>query len=477
MRSRHNCGESAYVCGSESTNQYLHQIDQSIDLREPRPASIGASSTEAHPRHSNLLLLLLSPTRAIACPPTASAQTQPFLLAAMMEKLKQAATYGVDQTNVVINLPPKWLNMYSDFITKNAGAVGQVEGALRSLSYVIPGRFRDSEIASESLNSGVQLLSLYHDNLLSRALAQSLRGQKAVHQNPHNRYTRFYCQKSPLYRRTATSLQCVQYTELLLEMMAKRRGERARWRVVVLLEAIKAICRLILMRLTNSRPLLSPPLPEREVAQDVAPQHDEEDIHSPPSERSTVSDAGSEQWTMPRTSLTLPPLPTSEDISSYLMSKVLTADDIKPPKALLHRVSGLGEAAEIMYIIRPVIYAAAMAYWCQRKDGRGKTDWRPWLIGLSIEYGARQLAKRDLESRRPGGARGLSQLEKEELKKRGWAMAWWGMRGAFYENITKGMIQGVTSSLKGKPLLDMVGTFIEDYEYLWDDFYFSTATM
>ena len=385
-----------------------------------------------------------------------------------MERLK----YAADQTKLVVKLPPKWLNMYGDFITKNAGAVGQVEGALRSLTYIIPGRYRESEIASESLNSGIQCLSLYHDSLLSRALAHSLQ-QK--HQSPHNRYTRFYCRKSPTYQTTATTLQCVQYTELLLEMMAKRKGEKTRWRVVVLSEAIKAICRLVLMRLTNSRPLLSPPLPEREVVEEK-PQ-DEEMIHSPPSERSGVSDAGSEQWTMPRTSLTLPPLPSSEDISSYLMSKVLTADDIKPPKALLHRVSGMGEAAEIMYILRPVIYAAAMSYWCQRPDGRRKADWRPWLLGLSIEYGARQLAKRDLETRRPGGARGLTQLEKEELKKRGWAMAWWGMRGAFYENVTRGVIQGFTNKLKGKPVLDTIGSFAEDYEFLWDQYYFPTATL
>ena len=394
-----------------------------------------------------------------------------ILTSPAMERLKQAA----NQTRLVVSLPPKWLNMYGDFITKNAGAVGQVEGALRSLSYIIPGGFRESEIASESLNSGVQVLSLYHDSLLSRALAHSLQ-HRAVHQSPHNRYTRFYCQKSPTYRRTATTLQLVQYTELLLEMMAKRRGEKARWRLVVFLETIKAICRLILMRLTNSRPLLSPPLPEREVVEEKAVQ-DEEALHSPPSEPSNISEAGSEQWTMPRTSLTLPPLPTSEDISSYLMSKVLTADDIKPPKALLHRVSGLGEAGEIMYIVRPVIYAAAMAYWSRRKDGRGKADWRPWLLGLSIEYAARQLSKRDLETRRPGGARGLTQLEREEFKKRGWAMAWWMMRGAFYENVTKGVITGFTTKLKGKLLLDMVGNFIEDYQFLWDEYYAPTSTM
>lgn len=336
-----------------------------------------------------------------------------------------------------------------------------------------PGRFRESEIASESLNSSVQLLALYHDSLLSRAVALSMQSQK-LHQTPHSRYTRFWCQKSTTYRRTALSLSVVQYTELLLEMMAKRRGEQAQWRVVVVLEAVKATCRLILMRLTNSRPLLSPPMPEREVVVEDKPAYDEEIMPSPPSER---SEAGSEQWTMPRTSLTLPPLPSSEDISSYLLSKVLTADDIKPPKALLHRVSGLGEAAEVLYIVRPVIYAAAMAYWCQRDGGQGKSDWRPWLLGLSIEYGARQLAKHELETRRPGGARGLTQLEREELKKRGWALGWWAMRGAFYENVTRGMIGSVTGRLKDKPLLDMVGNIIEDYEFLWDQHYFSTATL
>lgn len=269
-------------------------------------------------------------------------------------------------------------------------------------------------------------------------------------------------------------LQCIQYTELLLEMMAKRRGEKTRWRVIVVLEAIKAICRLTLMRLTNSRPLLSPPLPEREVVEEKQSNADEEMIPSPPSER---SEAGSEQWSMPRTSLTLPPLPSSEDISSYLMSKVLTADDVKPPKALLHRVSGLGEIAEVVFIFRPVIYAAAMAYWSQRSDGRGKADWRPWLLGLSIEYGARQLAKRDLESRRPGGSRGLTQLERDEMKKRSWAMAWWAMRGAFYENVTRNALLGFAHKLKGKPLVDMIGSFAEDYDFLWDQYYFPTATL
>ena len=32
-----------------------------------------------------------------------------------------------------------YLDMYGDFITKNAGAVSQIESALRSLTYIVPG--------------------------------------------------------------------------------------------------------------------------------------------------------------------------------------------------------------------------------------------------------------------------------------------------------------------------------------------------
>ncbi|KAF2002984.1 peroxisome membrane protein [Amniculicola lignicola CBS 123094] len=288
--------------------------------------------------------------------------------------------------------------------------------------------------------------------------------------SPHNRYTKFWTDRSPMYKRVALVLQMIQYTELLWEMAAKRKGEKVRWRVIVLLEVIKAVCRLLLLRLTNSRPLVSPPLPQREVdpssLEDSSASADGMD--TPPSERAVEA----ENWSMPRTGLSMPSLPDASDISSYLLSKVLTADDIKPPKALLHRVSGKGELAEALYILRPVIYALAM----QHFSGDRKS-WRPWLIGLSVEYGARQLAKNDFKERLAGGLRGLTGLEKEELRKRGWGLGWWMMRGAFYENITKSWIHSLTGRLKNKPLLDLVAGVVEDYEFLWDQYYFPTATL
>ena len=42
----------------------------------------------------------------------------------------------------IMSQPLKWLSLYEDFVAKNASSVGQVESALRSLTYIIPGKTR-----------------------------------------------------------------------------------------------------------------------------------------------------------------------------------------------------------------------------------------------------------------------------------------------------------------------------------------------
>ncbi|KAM4060990.1 peroxisomal membrane protein (Pex16) domain-containing protein [Hirsutella rhossiliensis] len=374
----------------------------------------------------------------------------------------------------VLSLPPRWLALYDDFISKNAGQVSQIESALRSLTYIIPGRFRDAEIASESIHSGVQLLSLYHDNLLTRASSTSTTSAShpppppAAARSAHARYTRFWAHRSPLYRRVALALQMLVYTQLLCEMAAKRRaGNAARWRVVVAIEAAKALCRLLLLRATRARPLLSPALPEREA---VLPgegdgegedngEHDRGQQGSVDEPMFLDVNGGKHpherEWAMPRTGMSLPSLPDPADISSYLLGRVLTADDVKPASKLLNRLQGAGHAAEVLHILAPLVYAAAQA------RGRGAKSWTPWLVGVGVEYAARQLRDRSLRT---------TALERDEWNKRAWAMAWWAMRGAFYDNVTKGVVGGLTRKMPG-----FVAGILEDYEYLWENYYFSTS--
>ncbi|KAL2015541.1 hypothetical protein VTK56DRAFT_5252 [Thermocarpiscus australiensis] len=420
---------------------------------------------------------------------------------------------GRSSVKNALSIPPRWLHMYDEFITKNAHQVSQIESTLRSLTYIIPGRFRDAEIASESIHSGVQLLSLYHDTLLHRALTRSKLSRPP---SPHTRYTRFWTRKSALYRRIAYVLQIVSYVELLCEMAAKRRGERTRWRVVVLIEAVKAACRLLLLRITGSRPLVTPALPEREPVPDepsdgdddggeeeeegssVLAAHEEEDgraaddaaapthangpsphnhhHHYPSSLPKTPSQQQPNpngEWPMPRTGMSLPPLPLPGDTSSYLASRVLTADDIKPAPKLLNRLRGAGpQAAEVLHILAPLVFAAATtlaARGCKaggekednNKKRRRRAAWTPWLLAVGAELAARRLRDRGLRT---------TALEREEWSRRGWALCWWAMRGAFYEAVTKGVVEGVRRRMPG-----LVAGILEDYEYLWENYYFSTS--
>jgi peroxin-16 len=385
-----------------------------------------------------------------------------------MSSLQSSSINIVETLKSLPRRPSKYLDMYSKFVLKNASSVLQIESALRSLTYVIPpsSTFRHAEVASETLHSSIQLLSLYHDTLLARAVSKlpGMPASRSEKGTQLNRYTKYWTAKSNIYRRAALFLQCVRYTELLWEMAAKRRGEKVRWRVVVIIEIIKAVCRLILLRVTGGR-MVVPPLPERDPIPDSPTSADEswpseEDLDSayasiPPTPLHTQSG----DWTMPRTGLTLPSLPSPSDISSFLMQKVLTADDIKPATNLLHRIQGSAQVAELLHIIRPVIYALAMS------RARNKKSWQPWLLGVSVELAARHLRTSDLRE---------TALEKEEWSRRGWAMGWWGLRGAFYENVSKGLVDSVVHS---RWMPGLVGGIVADYAFLWEGYHFASADM
>lgn len=69
------------------------------------------------------------------------------------EASSSSASWTRSPTTSVRNalaMPPKWVHMYDDFITKNAGQVSQIESALRSLTYIIPGMSIELQCAAQS---------------------------------------------------------------------------------------------------------------------------------------------------------------------------------------------------------------------------------------------------------------------------------------------------------------------------------------
>ena len=296
-------------------------------------------------------------------------------------------------------------------------------------------------------------------------------------------------------------------------MLAKRSGEKIRWRVVVFLEFVKAVCRLLMSRVTGLRPVIASSIgaesQERITSEEqpenggIAPKlYGNEDAiaigHVSPSDSGYASEAATE-YKMPRTGLLLPaqlpttsssPLSSASSISDYLSSRAITSDELKPPYRLVHELqSAKATLAELFYILRPVIYALALQRAATATisspalpgGASNKRDWKhawtPWLLGIGMEILSQQLAKQDMQETVVGGWKGMSVVEREEATRRSWSMGWWVLRGGFYENVTKGVVEGLAAKLKGKPLLNMVGDVVEDYGWLWDEYYFSTATV
>ena len=215
-------------------------------------------------------------------------------------------------------------------------------------------------------------------------------------------------------------------------MFFKRRGgDKRRWQLIVFLEFIKVVCRALMLRVTRWRTGITPATPEQRANEEENPSSSSEE----PGFDELPEDDGpvAKPYKMPRTHHILPPLPSAQTpISSFLSSRIVSPDAIRHASLLVRRLTTYrAQAAETLYILRPLVYALAM----QRLQGK-RRDWRPWILGLAIEISARQLAKSEIRNQ-PGGIAGLSAVEKEEWNRRGWSVAWWGMRGAFYENVTR----------------------------------------
>lgn len=192
----------------------------------------------------------------------------------------------------------------------------------------------------------------------------------------------------------------------------------------MLLEILKAFCRIIIMRVTGGRMGVSPPVAEREGVNVRDTRSGEED---------SDSEQESKEWIMPRTGLSLPPMPSTNNgpnsIYTFLSAQAISSDEVQSASRLISQLSTYqGHLAELLWILRPVIYALAM-----QRLRANRRDWRPWALGLALELAARGLGKKDIRER---GWR-VTDLERDEWSRRGWGLAWWGMRGAFYESLTK----------------------------------------
>lgn len=295
----------------------------------------------------------------------------------------------------------------------------------------------------------LNIVGIYHNTILTGAAASRSNYQPSM----HTRYTHHYTQHNRRYKRIAYLLAVLQKSELLMEILSRRYGgEKGQKTSVLTIESAKSVLRLILFYVTKMRMVPSSVVPGRDFEPSMFEDEDE-NLNETPTGADTVD--VDRYWTMPRTGRRLPlpkqhQLPSREDeVAEFLIKRVLHPDDVAPGPRLMHKLTRDGQANEVMYLLRPLIYTL-LTYIVMRRNSNNRTknkggreqllQWMPWIIGILMDWTYQNSVLTSL-SEEFGGMRNarskLTGLEKEELQKRKDDLWWWALRGKFYDSITK----------------------------------------
>lgn len=91
-----------------------------------------------------------------------------------------------------------------------------------------------------SVTTLLNVVSMYHDTLLSRVIQSNPSYRPLIPSTLHNRFTKAWSDKDRLYKWAARSLEIIRFLELVVEMVLRRKvSEKVRWRSIIVIETVK----------------------------------------------------------------------------------------------------------------------------------------------------------------------------------------------------------------------------------------------
>ena len=91
-----------------------------------------------------------------------------------------------------------------------------------------------------SVTTLLNVVSMYHDTLLSRVIRNNPSYRPLIPSTLHNRFTKAWSDKDIIYKWAARSLEIIRFLELVVEMVLRRKvSDKVRWRFIILIETMK----------------------------------------------------------------------------------------------------------------------------------------------------------------------------------------------------------------------------------------------
>lgn len=274
----------------------------------------------------------------------------------LLDKLKEII-YDKPVSYISDKSSSNWA-IFKRYVENNEKWMRFSEDALTKISFFLPGRWGDSgEIGEFVYGLGLSLQTL-NDRALNEESTASL-----------------FCGKETLsITNIKTFIELLQHMQLFMELLAiKKLSKENRWKLVLIIEFIKMLCRLYLLFYFNGHMLIMQNEEEmkynQRIKQAETNKNKNKDLQKMYVEHGRGKDPNGYFSPLSKKKQSL-------INNSSLMDHVIVHKTKYPQKngiALKRTIF-----AEILYIIRPVVYVAFFIY-------HGSKSWIPFIISLLMD--------------------------------------------------------------------------------------------